>query len=152
MDTHYSERSSAQRAQIMPHEVHDTVTWRSDFASPRKSLADNTPWPLDIQVLPGNRLLLVEYYQNRVAERNLQGELLFCEAGNGLRMREAETLSRAHPSGSDSWLFRKTSGLCSASGSWPNALQPRMLASHIGAYRSDPYFHPSLWPRGHDTL
>lgn len=35
------------------------------------------PWPLDVQLLPGNRLLLAEFYDNRVAERNLKGELLW---------------------------------------------------------------------------
>lgn len=35
------------------------------------------PWPLDVQVLPGNRLLLAEFYDNRVAERDFKGELLW---------------------------------------------------------------------------
>ena len=38
---------------------------------------DSLPWPLEVQVLPGNRLLLAEYYHNRVAERNFKGELLW---------------------------------------------------------------------------
>jgi HEAT repeat protein len=38
---------------------------------------DNIPWPLDVQVLPGQRLLLAEFYDNRVAERNFRGELLW---------------------------------------------------------------------------
>ena len=38
---------------------------------------ENIPWPLDVQVLPGQRLLLTEFYDNRVAERNLRGELLW---------------------------------------------------------------------------
>lgn len=38
---------------------------------------DPVPWPLDVQMLPGNRLLLAEFYDNRVAERNLKGELLW---------------------------------------------------------------------------
>jgi hypothetical protein len=38
---------------------------------------ESIPWPLDVQVLPGQRLLLTEFYDNRVAERNLKGELLW---------------------------------------------------------------------------
>jgi HEAT repeat protein len=35
------------------------------------------PWPIDVQLLPGNRLLLTEFYENRVAERDLAGKLLW---------------------------------------------------------------------------
>ena len=38
---------------------------------------DHIPWPLDVQVLPGQRLLLTEFYAERVAERNFKGELLW---------------------------------------------------------------------------
>jgi HEAT repeat protein len=38
---------------------------------------EHIPWPLDAQVLPGQRLLLSEFYDNRVAERNFKGELLW---------------------------------------------------------------------------
>jgi HEAT repeat protein len=38
---------------------------------------ESIPWPLEVHVLPGNRLLLAEYYNNRVAERNFRGELLW---------------------------------------------------------------------------
>jgi HEAT repeat protein len=37
----------------------------------------NLPWPLEFEILPGNRLLLAEYYDNRVTERNFKGELLW---------------------------------------------------------------------------
>jgi HEAT repeat protein len=37
----------------------------------------NIPWPLDFELLPGNRLLCAEFYDNRVAERNFKGELLW---------------------------------------------------------------------------
>ncbi len=39
--------------------------------------AEDLPWPLDAQLLPGNRLLLTEFYDNRVSERDLQGQLLW---------------------------------------------------------------------------
>jgi HEAT repeat protein len=38
---------------------------------------ENTPWPLDIQLLAGDRLLLAEYYDLRVAERTLNGKLVW---------------------------------------------------------------------------
>jgi HEAT repeat protein len=38
---------------------------------------DNIPWPLDVQVLPGQRLLLTEFYDQRVTERNFKGDLLW---------------------------------------------------------------------------
>lgn len=41
---------------------------------------DNVPWPLDAQLLPGNRLLLTEFYENRVTERNFKGEQLWHHA------------------------------------------------------------------------
>jgi hypothetical protein len=37
----------------------------------------NLPWPLEFELLPGKRLLLAEYYSNRVTERNYKGELLW---------------------------------------------------------------------------
>jgi HEAT repeat protein len=43
---------------------------------PRWQLA-KIPWALDAQVLPGNRLLLAEVYEQRAAERNFQGALLW---------------------------------------------------------------------------
>jgi HEAT repeat protein len=38
---------------------------------------ENIPWPLEVQVLAGNRLLLAEYYTQRVTERNFKGEVLW---------------------------------------------------------------------------
>jgi HEAT repeat protein len=43
---------------------------------PRWTVED-IPWALEAQVLPGNRLLLAEYYTQRVTERNLKGEVLW---------------------------------------------------------------------------
>jgi HEAT repeat protein/outer membrane protein assembly factor BamB len=37
----------------------------------------NIPWPIDFQLLPGNKLLLSEYYINKVTERNFKGEQLW---------------------------------------------------------------------------
>jgi HEAT repeat protein len=38
---------------------------------------DNLLFPLDVQVLPNNRLLVAEYKGNRVTERNFKGEILW---------------------------------------------------------------------------
>jgi hypothetical protein len=38
---------------------------------------EKIPWAIDAQVLPSNRLLLAEVYEKRVAERNLNGALLW---------------------------------------------------------------------------
>jgi HEAT repeat protein len=38
---------------------------------------EKMPWSLDTQLLPGNRLLLAEFYEERVAERTLKGELVW---------------------------------------------------------------------------
>jgi HEAT repeat protein len=37
----------------------------------------NIPWPIDFHLLPGNKLLLSEYYINKVTERNFKGEQLW---------------------------------------------------------------------------
>jgi HEAT repeat protein len=37
----------------------------------------NIPWPIDFQLLPGNKLLCSEYYINKVTERNFKGEQLW---------------------------------------------------------------------------
>jgi outer membrane protein assembly factor BamB len=37
----------------------------------------NIPWPIDFRLLPGNKLLLSEYYINKVTERNFKGEQLW---------------------------------------------------------------------------
>jgi outer membrane protein assembly factor BamB len=36
---------------------------------------EKMPWPLEVQLLPGGRMLLTEYYDNRVAERDRKGDL-----------------------------------------------------------------------------
>jgi hypothetical protein len=54
------------------------------------------------------------------------------------------------PVGADSWLFRKASGLCSASGLSPNAPQLRMLASQIGEYLRPRQFSSDVVAPGHD--
>jgi HEAT repeat protein len=38
---------------------------------------DNLIFPLDVQYLPGDRLLIAEYHARRVTERNLKGEVLW---------------------------------------------------------------------------
>jgi HEAT repeat protein len=38
---------------------------------------DKLPWPLDAEVLPGNRLLLAEFYERRISERNFRGDVLW---------------------------------------------------------------------------
>ncbi len=39
---------------------------------------DNLAYPLDAQVLPGERVLICEYRARKVTERNLKGQVLFC--------------------------------------------------------------------------
>jgi len=60
----YTDGRNGRVSELGPH---GRVRWK----------VDNIPWPLDVQVLPGQRLLLSEFYDNRVAERNLRGELLW---------------------------------------------------------------------------
>jgi hypothetical protein len=55
---------------------------------------EHIPWPLDVQVLPGQRLLLAEFYDNRVAERNFKGELLWHK-----QLSQAPLTARRLPSG-----------------------------------------------------
>jgi HEAT repeat protein len=55
---------------------------------------ENIPWPLDVQVLPGQRLLLTEFYDNRVAERNFKGELLWHK-----QLTQAPLTARRLPNG-----------------------------------------------------
>lgn len=55
---------------------------------------EHIPWPLDVQVLPGQRLLLTEFYDNRVAERNFKGELLWHK-----QLSQAPLTARRLPSG-----------------------------------------------------
>jgi HEAT repeat protein len=38
---------------------------------------EKTPWSLDSQLLPGNRVLLAEFYDERISERTLKGEVLW---------------------------------------------------------------------------
>lgn len=40
-------------------------------------------FPLDVQVLPGERVLVAEYHAQRVTERNLKGEILWQKRVNG---------------------------------------------------------------------
>jgi HEAT repeat protein len=54
----------------------------------------NIPWPLDFELLPGNRLLCAEYYDNRVAERNFKGELLWEK-----RVNQAPLIAQRLPNG-----------------------------------------------------
>src|SRR5262249_13757443 len=42
---------------------------------------ENLDYPVDFQLLPGNRVLIAEYYSNRVTERDLTGKILW-EASN----------------------------------------------------------------------
>ncbi len=55
---------------------------------------EHIPWPLDVQVLPGQRLLLTEFYDKRVAERNFKGELLWHK-----QLSQAPLTARRLPSG-----------------------------------------------------
>jgi HEAT repeat protein len=55
---------------------------------------ESIPWPLDVQVLPGQRLLLTEFYDNRVAERNFKGELLWHK-----QLKQAPLTARRLPNG-----------------------------------------------------
>jgi HEAT repeat protein len=54
----------------------------------------NIPWPLDFELLPGNRLLCAEYYDNRVAERNFKGEMLWEK-----RLNQAPLIAQRLPNG-----------------------------------------------------
>jgi HEAT repeat protein len=38
---------------------------------------DKIPWALDAELLPGNRLLLPEFYERRITERNFKGDVLW---------------------------------------------------------------------------
>src|SRR5262249_53364588 len=44
---------------------------------------DNLVFPLDVQVLPGDRVLVAEYHASRVTERNHKGEVLWQKEVNG---------------------------------------------------------------------
>lgn len=61
---------NGQVGRIVEMDAQGRVLWQTE----------QLPWPLDAQVLPGNRLLLTEFYDNRVSERNAKGELLWEKA------------------------------------------------------------------------
>ena len=44
---------------------------------------DNLIFPLDVQYLPGDRVLVAEYHANRITERNIKGEVLWQKRVNG---------------------------------------------------------------------
>jgi HEAT repeat protein len=52
---------------ILELDADNKVRWR----------IDGVGFPLDVQVLPGNKVLIAEYKANRVTERNFKGELLW---------------------------------------------------------------------------
>jgi hypothetical protein len=55
---------------------------------------DNVNFPLDIQVLPGDKVLIAEYHGNRVTERNFKGDIVWEYAFDGPQV--AQRLSNGH--------------------------------------------------------
>jgi HEAT repeat protein len=56
----------------------DNVRWQLDMLD----------FPLDVQVLPGDRVLVAEYHGGRVTERNFKGEILWQRAFDGPQMAQ----------------------------------------------------------------
>ncbi len=49
---------------------------------------DNLEFPLDVQVLPGDRVLIAEYHGGRVTERNFKGDIVWQRAFDGPQMAQ----------------------------------------------------------------
>jgi HEAT repeat protein len=62
-----AEYTDGRNGRVLEYGADGRVRWK----------VENIPWPLDVEVLPGQRLLLTEFYDQRVAERNFRGELLW---------------------------------------------------------------------------
>jgi HEAT repeat protein len=62
-----AEYTDARNGRVLEVAADGKIRWK----------VERIPWPLDVQVLPGQRLLLAEFYDNRVSERNFKGEVLW---------------------------------------------------------------------------
>jgi HEAT repeat protein len=63
---------------VLELDRNDTVRWQ----------IDNLMFPLDLQVLDKDRVLIAEYHGNRVTERNFKGEILWQRAFDGPQMAQ----------------------------------------------------------------
>jgi hypothetical protein len=69
---------------ILEVDGNDNIRWQ----------IDNVQFPLDVQVLPGDKILVAEYHGNLVTERNFKGEILWKRMFDGPQM--AQRLDNGH--------------------------------------------------------